>query len=140
VRNNSRLLTLDKKFVRQQTFGPLFSYLGGPNAGADVASVNTTINFAKDGTRTGINNPEFTGNRPFFFGKGGATPDSDGKGVKSDGSLVILNSNKNSNVTIKFSDMFPTSVGSIELNTSGADVSPPTFNITFKYNGYDISV
>ena len=73
LRNNSRLLTLDKKFVRQQTFGPLFSYLGGPNAGADVASVNTTINFAKDGTRTGINNPEFTGNRPFFFGKGGAT-------------------------------------------------------------------
>jgi hypothetical protein len=73
LRNNSRLLTLDKKFVRQQTFGPLFSYLGGPNAGTDVTSVNTTINFAKDGTRTGINNPEFTGNRPFFFGKGGAT-------------------------------------------------------------------
>lgn len=73
LRNNSRLLTLDKKFVRQQTFGPLFSYLGGPNAGADVASVNTIISFAKDGTRTGINNPEFTANRPFFFGKGGAT-------------------------------------------------------------------
>ena len=73
LRNNSRLLTLNKKFVRQQTFGPLFSYLGGPNAGTDVASVNTTISFAKDGTRTGINNPLFTGNRPFFFGKGGAT-------------------------------------------------------------------
>jgi len=73
LRNNSRLLTLNKKFVRQQTFGPLFSYLGGPNAGTDVASVNTTISFAKDGTRTGINNPLFTSNRPFFFGKGGAT-------------------------------------------------------------------
>ena len=73
LRNNSRLLTLDKKFVRNQTFGPLFSYLGGPNAGTDVASINTIISFAKDGTRTGINNPEFTGNRPFFFGKGGAT-------------------------------------------------------------------
>ena len=73
LRNNSRLLTLNKKFVRNQTFGPLFSYLGGPNAGTDVASVNTTISFAKDGTRTGINNPLFTSNRPFFFGKGGAT-------------------------------------------------------------------
>ena len=73
LRNNSRLLTLDKKFVRQQTFGPLFSYLGGPNAGADVASINTIISFAKDGTRTGVNNPLFTGDRPFFFGKGGAT-------------------------------------------------------------------
>ena len=73
LRNNSRLLTLDKKFVRNQTFGPLFSYLGGPNAGTDVASINTIISFAKDGTRTGINNPLFTGDRPFFFGKGGAT-------------------------------------------------------------------
>ena len=73
LKNNSRLLTLNKKFVRNQTFGPLFSYLGGPNAGTDVASVNTIISFAKDGTRTGINNPLFTGNRSFFFGKGGAT-------------------------------------------------------------------
>ena len=73
LRDNSRLLTLDKKFVRNQTFGPLFSYLGGPNAGTDAASINTIISFAKDGTRTGINNPLFTNNRPFFFGKGGAT-------------------------------------------------------------------
>lgn len=73
LKGNSRLLTLDKKFVRNQTFGPLFSYLGGPNAGTDVASINTIISFAKDGTRTGINNPLFTGDRPFFFGKGGAT-------------------------------------------------------------------
>ncbi len=73
LKDNSRLLTLDKKFVKKQTIGPLFSYLGGPNAGTDVASINTIISFAKDGTRTGINNPLFTDNRPFFFGKGGAT-------------------------------------------------------------------
>jgi len=71
--NNSRLLSLNNKFIKKQTFGPLFTYLGGPNAGTDVASVNTIINFAKDGTRTGINNPQFTGNPSAFFGRGGGT-------------------------------------------------------------------
>ena len=71
--NNSRLLSLDNKFIKKQTFGPLFTYLGGPNAGTDVASVNTIINFAKDGTRTGINNPLFIGNPSAFFGRGGGT-------------------------------------------------------------------
>jgi hypothetical protein len=63
-----------------------------------------------------------------------------GEGVKSDGSLIILNSNKNANVTIKFSDMFPISVGSIQLDTSGTDLTPPTFDITFRYNKYTIEV
>ena len=99
----------------------------------EVSDWLVALTYPKDFTQYASLNPP-------VFGKGGATPDSEGKGVKSDGSLVILNSNKNSNVTIKFSDMFPTSVGSIELNTSGADVTPPTFNITFKYNWYDISV
>ena len=69
----NRLLNLDKKFIKSNKIGPLFSYLGGPNAGADVASVNTIIHFAKDGTRTGINNPLYINNKERFFGKGGAT-------------------------------------------------------------------
>ena len=70
----------------------------------------------------------------------GLTPPPEGSGKKSDGSLIILNSNKNANVTVKFKDLFPTSVGSIQLDTSGADLTPPTFDITFKYNGYTIKV
>ena len=68
----NRLLNLDKKFIKSNEIGSLFSYLGGPNAGADVASVNTIIHFAKDGTRTGINNPLYINNKERFFGKGGA--------------------------------------------------------------------
>ena len=78
------------------------------------------------------------GARP--VGSGGSVPNANGDGVKSDGSLIILNSNKNANVTVKFSDMFPTSVGSISLDTSGADVTPLVFDITFKYGKYDIVV
>ena len=83
---------------------------------------------------------QYAGLNPETYGSGGETPDPDGKGIKSNGSLVVLNSNKNANVTIKFSDMFPVSVGSIQLDTSGTDLTPPTFEITFKYNGYTIEV
>jgi len=61
-------------------------------------------------------------------------------GLKTDGTLIILNSNKNGNVSIKFKDLFPVSVGSMQLNTTGTDVTPPTFEIVFKYTSYDIVV
>jgi len=71
---------------------------------------------------------------------GGGVP-TDTKNTKtSDGSLIILNSNKNANVSIKFKDLFPTTVSAMQLNTTGTDVTPPTFDITFKYAGYTIEV
>ena len=60
--------------------------------------------------------------------------------IKSDGSLVVFDSNKNANITVKFKDLFPTSIGGIQLNTTGTDVNPPTFDITFKYTSYTIEV
>jgi hypothetical protein len=60
--------------------------------------------------------------------------------IRSDGSLIVLDSNKNANITVKFIDLFPTAIGSIQLNTTGTDVNPPTFDITFKYTSYTIEV
>ena len=60
--------------------------------------------------------------------------------IRSDGSLIVLDSNKNANITVKFKDLFPTAIGSIQLNTTGTDVTPPTFDITFKYTSYTIEV
>jgi hypothetical protein len=60
--------------------------------------------------------------------------------IKSDASLIILDSNKNGNIVIKFKNLFPIAIGSIQLNTAGTDVTPPTFDITFKYGGYKIEV
>tara|TARA_B110000967_G_C18672945_1_gene454024 strand:+ start:234 stop:761 length:528 start_codon:yes stop_codon:yes gene_type:complete len=76
---------------------------------------------------------------PETFGSGGSAINVDGDGIKSDGTLLILNSNKNPSVKVKFSGLFPIAVGSIELNTAG-DVTPPTFSVTFKYESYTISV
>tara|TARA_R110002153_G_scaffold128652_1_gene277224 strand:- start:15 stop:545 length:531 start_codon:yes stop_codon:yes gene_type:complete len=77
--------------------------------------------------------------KPKTFGRGGEPVNNLGDGVKSDGSLIVLNSNKNANVTIKFSDMFPISIGSISLDNA-SDLTPPVFDITFKYGKYDIVV
>jgi len=63
-----------------------------------------------------------------------------GRTRKSDATLVILNSNKNPNVKIKFTDMFPTAISGIQLSTSETDLSPPTFEITFRYHNYTIEV
>jgi hypothetical protein len=60
--------------------------------------------------------------------------------VKSDGSLIVLDSNKNANITLKFRDLFPSAIAGIQLNTTGTDLNPPTFDITFKYNSYTIKV
>ena len=68
------------------------------------------------------------------------TPAPDGAGKKSDGSLVVLNSNKNANVKINFTDLFPVSVSGLQLNTAESDLTPPTFEITFKYSNYTIKV
>jgi len=60
--------------------------------------------------------------------------------TRSDGSLIVLDSNKNANINIEFKDLFPTAIGSIQLSTTGTDVTPPTFDITFKYTSYSIEV
>lgn len=62
----------------------------------------------------------------------------DGDGLYSDATLTILNSNKNSNIVIKFADMFPVSVGAITMSTNQQDVPVVTCDLTFKYNKYDI--
>ena len=73
--NTNRLLNLDKNFIKGNKSGPLFSYLGGPQAGSDVSSVNTIINFPKDQktSRTGMNNPLSILKPSLFFGRGGGT-------------------------------------------------------------------
>lgn len=73
--STNRLLNLDKNFIKGNKSGPLFSYLGGPQAGSDVSSVNTIINFPKDPitSRTGMNNPLSITRPSLFFGRGGGT-------------------------------------------------------------------
>jgi hypothetical protein len=70
------------------------------------------------------------------------TTDDDGirdpKEAFSDGSLSILNSNYKSTATVKFRDLFPVSLSSLEFDATPTDVVYLTAQVTFKYTIYDI--
>jgi hypothetical protein len=56
----------------------------------------------------------------------------------SDGNLSILNSNYRINSIVKFKDLFPVSLSSLEFDTSATDIQYFTAEATFKYTIYNI--
>jgi len=56
----------------------------------------------------------------------------------SDGSLHILNSNYNDIAVVKFKDLFPVYLTSLEFDATESDISYFTADVTFKYTIYDI--
>ena len=56
----------------------------------------------------------------------------------SDGSLHILNSNYRDVAIVKFSDLFPTSLTSLEFEATDTDINYFTAEVTFKYTVYNI--
>ena len=70
------------------------------------------------------------------------TTDKDGlrdvKNQFSDGSLHILNSNFKDIAVVKFKDLFPTYLTSLEFDATESDINFFTADVTFKYTIYDI--
>ena len=62
----------------------------------------------------------------------------DEKGAFSDGSLHILNSNYRDVAIVKFKDLFPTYLTSLEFEASDTDVNYFTAEVSFKYTVYNI--
>ena len=56
----------------------------------------------------------------------------------SDGSLYVLNSNYGSTAIVKFKDLFPISLSSLDFDSTVTDIQYFTANVTFKYTIYDI--
>jgi len=56
----------------------------------------------------------------------------------SDASLIILNSNYKSVASVRFKDLFPTSISSLEFTATETDYNYFTATVTFKYTVYDI--
>lgn len=56
----------------------------------------------------------------------------------SDGSLHILNSNFRTSAIVKFNDLFPTYLTSLEFEATETDINYFTAEVTFKYTMYDI--
>jgi len=66
------------------------------------------------------------------------TQPGDAKRGFSDGSLTIYNSNYRANAIVKFKDMFPISLTSLEFDSSVTDIEYFTAEATFKYTIYNI--
>jgi len=56
----------------------------------------------------------------------------------SDGSLYVLNNNYGSTAIVKFKDLFPISLSSIDFDSTVTDINYFTAQVTFKYTIYDI--
>jgi len=56
----------------------------------------------------------------------------------SDGALHILNSNYRTTAIVKFQEMFPTSLSSLEFEATDTDINYFTAEVTFKYTLYTI--
>jgi hypothetical protein len=62
----------------------------------------------------------------------------DPKKAFSDGTLIILNSNYNTNAIIKFKDLFPYSLSSLDFDSTQTDIQYFTAEASFKYTVYNI--
>jgi hypothetical protein len=57
----------------------------------------------------------------------------------SDGSLIILNSNYVAKAKIKFKDLFPISLTSLDFTATDTDINVFTAEVSFKYTVYNIT-
>ena len=67
------------------------------------------------------------------------TGQEDEKKAFSDGTLRILNSNYRDVALVKFKDLFPTSLNSLDFEAQETDIKYFTADVTFKYTVYTIT-
>ena len=89
---------------------------------------------------TGLGFPESAQDyRDLLTNQSDLTQRLDPKKAFSDGSLYILDSNYNTNAIVKFKDLFPVSLTSLNFDSTQTDVQYFTAEATFKYTVYDIA-
>lgn len=53
-------------------------------------------------------------------------------------SIIVLTSHNNKNITIKYKDCIPTTIGAIDFNSTLGDASYLTFDASFRFSTYEI--
>ena len=89
---------------------------------------------------TGLGFPETTQDyRDLLTNEDDLTQPLDPKRAFSDGSLYILDSNYNTNAIVKFKDLFPIALSSLEFDSTQTDIQYFTAEVSFKYTVYNIT-
>lgn len=82
-------------------------------------------------------------NEIFEWMKGFGTPNSSDQyaklekseeGLVSDISLIVQNSSRNGNILFTFTNCFPTSLSSVNLDVTSSDIIYPEATVTFRYD------
>ena len=60
--------------------------------------------------------------------------------VVSDGTLTVMTNANNPNIEIYFKDLFPLSLGNVELKTTDTEINVITCRVSFRYTSYDITI
>lgn len=60
------------------------------------------------------------------------------QGLYSDGTLVIMSSQKNSNVRFKFTNLFPTNLSELQMDVTQEDLQYVDCNVSFRYDTFEI--
>ena len=68
-----------------------------------------------------------------------AQPDKTQENFYSDATLEILTSTQNPNFKVKFQDMWPTTLSTLEFNATDEDINYFTADVSFKYTLYQIT-
>lgn len=63
---------------------------------------------------------------------------ADGEGLYSDATLMIMSNAKNPNIRVNMKDIFPISLGSIEMAVNQTDVTQVTSQISFQVNSFSV--
>jgi len=63
----------------------------------------------------------------------------DDGGLYSDATLFVLTSKNNSNVEIRFRDVYPISLSGLDYNQQATDVDYLTASVTFQYKIYEFA-
>jgi len=89
---------------------------------------------------TGLGFPESAQDyRDLLTNQDDLTQPLDPKRAFSDGSLYILDSNYNTSAIVKFKDLFPVSLSSLEFDSTQTDIQYFTAQASFKYTIYSIA-
>ena len=56
----------------------------------------------------------------------------------SDASLIITTAQYQPNIEVKFIDLYPTNISSLEFDVSGTDIEYLTGDVTFNYRSYEL--
>lgn len=63
-----------------------------------------------------------------------------GEGIRSDISLIIINSSRLPRIQLTFKDAFPISISSLQFSTTETNVNYLTADASFRFSSYDIEL